>query len=65
VVNEYSLFMSKRHASGALASINEHVKKHVTAIHTSGELSLPERKTAYMLLLNAYDALLTKRTHFR
>jgi hypothetical protein len=39
------------------------VKKHVAAIHTSGELSLLERKMANVLLLNAYDELLTKRTH--
>jgi hypothetical protein len=42
---------------------NEQVKKHVAAIHTSGELSLLERKTANVLLLNAYDALLTRREH--
>lgn len=42
---------------------NESVRKHVAAIHTSGELSLLERKMANVLLLNAYDDLLTKRTH--
>jgi Initiator Replication protein len=41
----------------------ERVKKHVAAIHTSGELSLLERKMANVLLLNAYDELLTKRAH--
>jgi hypothetical protein len=35
----------------------------VAAIHTSGELSLLERKMVNVLLLNAYDALLTRRTH--
>lgn len=39
------------------------VKKHVAAIHTSGELTLLERKMSNVLLLNAYDALLTRRTH--
>lgn len=38
-------------------------KKHVAAIHTSGELTLLERKIVNVLLLNAYDDLLTKRTH--
>lgn len=41
----------------------EEFRKHVAAIHTSGELSLVERKMTNVLLLNAYDALLTKRTH--
>jgi len=44
-------------------SNGESVKKHVAAIHTSGELSLLERKMANVFLLNAYDDLLTKRTH--
>ena len=39
------------------------LRKHVAAIHTSGELSLLERKMANVLLLNAYDDLITKRTH--
>ena len=38
-------------------------KKHVAAIHTSGELTLLERKIVNVLLLNAYDDLLTKRSH--
>ena len=33
------------------------LKKHVAAVHTSGELSLVERKIANILLLNAYDNL--------
>jgi plasmid replication initiation protein len=41
----------------------EQVKKHVAAVHTSGVLSLLERKMVNVLLLNAYDALLTRRTH--
>ena len=55
--------MSKKKISNALTATNEHLKKHVAAIHTSGELSLLERKTANVLLLNAYDALLTRREH--
>jgi plasmid replication initiation protein len=46
-----------------ISNSNECVKKHVAAIHTSGELSLLERKMANVLLLNAYDELLTRRTH--
>lgn len=38
-------------------------RKHVAAVHTSGELSLVERKMSNVFLLNAYDDLLTKRTH--
>lgn len=41
----------------------ETVRKHVGAIHTSGDLSLLERKTANVLLLNAYEHLVTRRTH--
>jgi hypothetical protein len=46
-----------------ISNSTERVKKHVAAIYTSGELSLLERKMANVLLLNAYDELLTKRTH--
>jgi hypothetical protein len=39
------------------------LKKHVATIHINGVLSLVERKLANVLLLNAYDDLLTKQTH--
>ena len=39
------------------------LKKHVAAIHCSGELSLVERKLSNILLLNAYNDLLTKDVH--
>jgi plasmid replication initiation protein len=55
--------MAKKKNNVSLAFSNDQVKKHVAAIHTSGEMTLLERKTANVLLLNAYDALLTKRTH--
>lgn len=45
------------------AVIKQEFKKHVGAIHTSGELTLLERKLVNVMLLNAYDDLLTKRTH--
>ena len=41
----------------------ESVKKNVAAIHVSGKLSLLQRKLANVLLLNAYDGLLSRRTH--
>ena len=46
-----------------LPAARQEFKKHVGAIHTSGELSLLERKLANVLLLHAYDKLLTSRTH--
>lgn len=55
--------MTQKKALESLKSSNEQVKKHVAAIHTSGILSLLERKMVNVLLLNAYDALLTRRTH--
>jgi plasmid replication initiation protein len=55
--------MTKKKALGNLKSSNEQVKKHVATIHTSGVLSLLERKMVNVLLLNAYDVLLTRRTH--
>ncbi|MGZ8212876.1 MAG: RepB family plasmid replication initiator protein [Methylosarcina sp.] len=55
--------MAKKKNNVTLAFSNDQVRKHVAAIHTSGELSLLDRKTANVLLLNAYDSLLTKRTH--
>jgi plasmid replication initiation protein len=39
------------------------LRKHVAAIHTSGELGLLERKLVNVLLLNAYDQLTTARMH--
>ena len=42
---------------------NRELKKHTSAIHTSGKLSLLERKLSNVLLYNAYDQLLTNRTH--
>jgi hypothetical protein len=48
--------------SGTAVSSQE-FKKHVAAIHTSGELSLLERKAANVLLLNAFDNLGKKTIH--
>ena len=39
------------------------LKKNVGAIHTDGQLSLLQRKLSNVLLLNAYDELLTKPEH--
>ncbi len=39
------------------------VKKNVAAIHVSGKLTLLQRKLSNVLLLNAYDTLVTQPTH--
>jgi len=39
------------------------VKKNVAAIHVSGKLSLLQRKLSNVLLLNAYDTLVTQPKH--
>lgn len=44
-------------------STDERLKKSVGAIHSSGKLTLVERKLANVLMYSAYDTLLTKRTH--
>lgn len=44
-------------------TVRQEFKKHVAAIHTSGELSLLERKLVNVLLLNAYDNLLDQKVH--
>ncbi|WP_239482860.1 replication initiation protein [Paraburkholderia sp. C35] len=50
--------------SAELAKLDEReLRKHVAAIHVSGNLSLVERKIVNVLLLHAYDDLLTKREH--
>lgn len=48
---------------GEVVGGKQEVKKHVAAIHTSGELGLVERKLVNILLLNAYDNLATARQH--
>ena len=50
-------------ANGIVTHANETLKKHVGAIHTSGDLSFIERKLSNILLYHAYDELLVKRTH--
>jgi Initiator Replication protein len=41
----------------------EQLKKSVGAIHSSGKLTLVQRKLANVLLYSAYDNLMSKRTH--
>ena len=41
----------------------ESVKKHVAAIHVSGKLTLLQRKLSNVLLLNAYDTLISQAKH--
>lgn len=47
--------------SGALR--RETVRKNVAAIHISGKLTLLQRKLSNVLLLNAYDTLISAQTH--
>lgn len=47
--------------TGALR--RESVKKNVAAIHVSGKLSLLQRKLSNVLLLNAYDTLISQPSH--
>ncbi|WP_189371715.1 replication initiation protein [Tateyamaria omphalii] len=47
--------------TGALR--RQSVKKNVAAIHVSGKLTLLQRKLSNVLLLNAYDGLVTKTKH--
>lgn len=56
---------TKSSASGAsqVVPTKQELKKHVAAIHTSGELGLLERKLVNVLLLNAFDVLTTVRRH--
>lgn len=44
-------------------SQKQEVKKHVGAVHVNNRLTLLQRKLANVLLLNAYDSLLTRETH--
>lgn len=48
---------------GEVIGGKQEVRKHVAAIHTSGELGLVERKLVNILLLNAFDSLATARQH--
>ncbi len=41
----------------------ETVKKNVAAIHVSGKLTLLQRKLSNVLLLNAYDTLMSRQSH--
>jgi plasmid replication initiation protein len=45
------------------SAIEQRLKKSVGAIHSSGNLTLVQRKLANVLLYSAYDNLLAKRTH--
>ncbi|MEO9631861.1 MAG: replication initiation protein [Sulfitobacter sp.] len=47
--------------TGALR--RQSVKKNVAAIHVSGKLTLLQRKLSNVLLLNAYDTLVTRNKH--
>jgi hypothetical protein len=49
--------------SATVGERDQRIKKSVGAIHTSGELTLVQKKMSNIFLFNAYDDLLTKRTH--
>ena len=51
--------MSKTNKLQPAPALPQMLKKHVATVHTSGELSLVERKIANILLLNAYDNLVS------
>lgn len=53
--------LQRAHLKGALR--RDSVKKNVAAIHVSGKLTLLQRKLSNVLLLNAYDALVTAPKH--
>lgn len=46
-----------------LIDVQKELKKHVSAIHIGGKLSLLQRKLFNVLLYNSYDDLLTKESH--
>lgn len=53
--------VTKKNLTGALRRAA--VKKNVAAIHVSGKLTLLQRKLSNVLLLNAYDGLITESRH--
>ena len=53
--------MDRTRLTGALRRPS--VKKNVAAIHVSGKLTLLQRKLSNVLLLNAYDTLITAARH--
>lgn len=55
------LSIPKQKLTGVLR--REAVKKNVAAIHVSGKLTLLQRKLSNVLLLNAYDNLVTRPSH--
>ncbi|MBL4874741.1 MAG: replication initiation protein [Rhodobacteraceae bacterium] len=60
-MNQVEDTIPREKLSGALR--RDSVKKNVAAIHVSGKLSLLQRKLSNVLLLNAYDELITKPSH--
>lgn len=46
-----------------VTAVSTEVRKHVATVHVGGDLGLLDRKLVNVLLLNAYDELLTKKTH--
>jgi hypothetical protein len=60
--------MSKQKSAKLVSAIpanepDQQLKKNVGAIHTTGSLTLLQRKLVNVLLFNAYENLLNRRTH--
>jgi hypothetical protein len=51
------------HTANCQRTFSELLKKHVAAIHIKNTLSFLQRKIGNILLVNAYDNLLTKDVH--
>jgi len=55
--------MAQRNIVPATATLPQEVRKHISAVHISGDLTAVERKLINVLLLNAFDDL-TSKTEF-
>ncbi|RQU97781.1 replication initiation protein [Burkholderia cenocepacia] len=54
---------TKATAANGSTAISTELRKHVATVHVGGDLGLLDRKLVNVLALNAYDELLTKKTH--
>ncbi|KVS51656.1 plasmid replication initiation protein [Burkholderia cepacia] len=53
----------KSNSVTASTAMSTELRKHVATVHVGGDLGLLDRKLVNVLALNAYDELLTKKTH--
>ncbi|WP_321959265.1 replication initiation protein [Burkholderia cenocepacia] len=54
---------SKASSTAGTTAVSTELRKHVATVHVGGDLGLLDRKLVNVLALNAYDELLTKKTH--